>query len=174
MNKCIAMLFRIALICSGISVAGSSQVTVTPAPGTLTAPVVEVVGAAPDSAVQAAGTGYGSLSLGHVAWNSRASQFGLTHSKDRDSFTVSTAVTLRLDCPAADIGRRASIAAILRQADPHYLVSMDEFTLSTAATVINPSIYCGATTRHTFSVRVPVSAPSGPLAANIGFQVTLW
>jgi hypothetical protein len=174
MKKCIAMMFRIALVCGGIAVAGSSQVSVIPAPGTLTAPVVEVVGTASGSAVQTAETGFGSLSLGHVAWSTRTSRFGLTHIKDRDSFTVSTGVTLRLQCPAADLGRRGSIAAFLRQADTHYLVSLDEFTLSTAAVVINPLIYCGATAQHTFAVRVPVSAPSGPLAANIGFQVTLW
>jgi len=173
MKQRIAMGLRMGLVCGGQVVIGWSQTPVSAVPAAFAAPVVEVIALPTGAAVQAAGAGFGALGLGHVSWASQKSQSGVTQVKDESSFSITTRVGLRLDCPRADAGRRASIAAVLDQLEARYVVSIDQITLSTAPVIISPIASCGSTTLHTFSVKVPVSASAGPIAANVRFQVTL-
>jgi hypothetical protein len=113
------------------------------------------------------------MNLGHISWAPKNATLGLTQTKDSSSFSITTGVSLRLDCPAADAGRRASVRAFVQQVDSRYVISLDGTALSTAPALIDPMTFCGSTTQHTFVVRVPVSSPAGPVGANIGFQVTL-
>lgn len=172
MKRQITRMFQIALFYGQIAI-GWSQIPGLPLSDAPAAPVVEVVAAPAGAIVQAAGAGFGMLGLGHIGWTSQNQQFGVTHTKNDKSFTITTAVGLFLSCPTTDTGRRASISAALQQPDPRYVVSLDEVTLSTAPTTISALTSCGSTTQHTLSVKVPTSASAGSINANVGFQVTL-
>jgi hypothetical protein len=173
MEQRIVRSLRFALLCGAQAVFGWSQTPVSQSPATLAVPIVEVVSSPVGAAVLAAGTGYGSLGLGHIGWVTPNTAFGVTHSKTSNSFSMTTKLALLLSCPAADAGRRASIAAVLQQPDHRYVVSLDETTLSTAPVVISVITTCGSTTQHTLSINVPVSSTAGPINANLSFQVTL-
>jgi len=173
MRQQIAITLQIVLVLGGKTVLGWSQTPISPTPGAPIIPVVEVVAAPTGAFVPTAGTGFGSVALGHISWVPQNQQSGLRHAKDGNSFTITTSVGLRLDCPPADSGRRASIAAVLQQPDPRYVISLDEVTLSTAPATISPLVFCGSTTPHTLAVRVPVSASAGSINTNVRFEVTL-
>jgi hypothetical protein len=167
------IVIQLALLCLGESATVWSQTRFSPLTTRRATVVVEVVASPAGAAVRSGEAGFGSLGLGHNSWASEDSQSGVKHTKDGNSFSMATAVGLRLECPAADAGRRASISAVLREPDPRYMVSLDDVALTAAPVVISPLAFCGSTTRHTISVKVPVSSSAGPIDANIGFQVTL-
>lgn len=173
MKQQIAMGLRMGLVCGGQVVIGWAQTPVSALPAAFAAPVVEVVALPTGAPVRASGAGFGALGLGHVSWSSQRPSYGVTQVKDQNSFSITTRVGLRLDCPRADAGRRASIAAVLDQFETRYAVSIDQIALSATPAIISPLVSCGSTTQHTFSVKVPVSASAGPIDANVRFQVTL-
>src|SRR5580658_6878553 len=104
MKHPIAVSLRIVVLCGGPAI-GWSQTAVSLLP---TTPMVEVVASPVGATVQATGTGFGSLGFGHVAWASQTSQFGVSHTKNGSSFSITTNVGLLLACSAADQGHRAS------------------------------------------------------------------
>jgi hypothetical protein len=173
MKQQIANALRIAALYGGQAVLGWTQIPIPSVAAGPTTPVVQVVAAPSGASVQAAAAGYGSLGLGHISWNSQGSQYGVTHSKDTDSFSIKTSVGLQLICPTAAAGHRASIAAVLQQPDPRYTVYLDQVALSSAPSMIAPGVLCGSTTEHTLLVKVPTSSSAGPVNANVSFQVTL-
>jgi hypothetical protein len=136
-------------------------------------PTVEVVSTASGAIVDGAATGFGALNLGNISWARTNAPLGASHTKDRDSFSITTTIGLRLNCPAIVARRYASIAAILQQPDSRYVVFFDQIPLSAGPTEILPLASCGSVTQHTLQLKVPTSARAGPISANIGFQVTL-
>jgi hypothetical protein len=173
MRQHIFFVFEFALLYTGQAAVGWCQGSIPPKSGTLTTPVVQVISAPSGASVQAPTEGLGSLQVGHVSWNPQSSVSGLSHTKDSNSFTITTFVSLRLDCPTAALSKRASIGAYLQQKDPRYVVYFDQIPLSTAPSIISPIASCTSTTQHTLQIKVPTSAASGPIDASIGFQVTL-
>jgi len=162
-----------ALVSLVFAVNGFSQTSTSPTGNAPVTPVVQVVPSPAGGAVRTAGMGVSSLDLGHMSWVLESPGFGLTHTRDKDSFTISTSVGLLLDCPTADTGRRGLISAFLQQTDSRYTISLDGNALSTALAIIGAPVSCASTTQHTLQVRVPVSTPAGPINPTIGFQVTL-
>src|SRR5689334_4232216 len=67
--------------------------------------------------VQMAGVGIASLNLGHIAWAQNSRSWGVTHKKDKYSFTLTTSIGLRLDCGADNAGRLALVSVFLRESD---------------------------------------------------------
>jgi hypothetical protein len=145
----------------------------TAAADPLTTPVVQTVALATGAYIQTAGTGLGLLNLGHVSWAQDPHMFGSTHKKDRNLFSISTVVGLRVDCSAADAGRFVAISAFLQQVDPRYDFYFDGVRLSSASSVVSPSAACGTTAAHALEVQVPTTSAAGAINPSVGFKVTL-
>lgn len=119
------------------------------------------------------GAGQGSLDLGHLQWAQQTSSDGLTHKKDSNSFSISTNVGLRLDCPVSDTGRIGTVTAMLQQPDSRFTVFLDGTKMTLSPSILNSAMLCGSTTQHSFQIQVPITAPAGPISPNLIFQVTL-
>lgn len=140
---------------------------------TLSATVIQVIASPTGGNIRPGGAGHGSLDLGHLAWAQPAAGSGLNHKKAPDSFSISTNVGLRLDCPVSAASRSGIVTATLQQSDPRYFVFLDSAQITLAPSIVNAMMPCGTTTEHLFEIRVPVTAAAGPIYPNVLFQVTL-
>jgi hypothetical protein len=165
--------YAIAAALGAALTANAQPVRQTPTPAPVISPRVQAVALPTGANVQAAGSGFGSLNLGHVSWAHQTQAFGTSHKKDKQSFSVSTKIGLRLECSAADTGRIVSVAASLQQSDSRFNIAIDGVRLSTSPAVFSPSVLCGTTGEHTVEIGVPVTAAPGPISPSLIFQVTL-
>lgn len=108
----------------------------------------------------AAGTGV--VDAGTMSWRG-----------GRERFTVTTrTVTVRIGPASPEARGRATLRAFLETPDPHATIRIDGIVLGTAPRVIRRGAPIGIPFTHRLEIEVPVSAPEGPLAATIGWEVT--
>jgi hypothetical protein len=84
---------------------------------------------------------------------------------------TSETIQIRLDRRGGSRGS-ASLRAYLASPDARCSIRIDGRLLGAAPVVIDPQIPIGAVTSHRIDVEVPVSAPDGPLATTIGWEVS--
>lgn len=81
-------------------------------------------------------------------------------------------VLLRIGEPSSEPRGTATLRAYLETPDPRATIRIGGIALSTAPRVIQRHAPVGVTIAHRIDIEVPVTAPEGPLAATIGWEVT--
>lgn len=81
-------------------------------------------------------------------------------------------VLLRIGEPSPEPRGTATLRAYLETPDPRATIRVGGITLTTAPRVIQRHAPIGVAIAHRIDIEVPVTAPEGPLAATIGWEVT--
>lgn len=85
---------------------------------------------------------------------------------------VTRTVVLRIGRASREALGTATLRAFLETPDPRAQVRVDGILLGAAPRVVRRHAPIGIATTHRIEIEVPVSAPEGPLATSIGWEVT--
>jgi hypothetical protein len=102
------------------------------------------------------------VDAGTISWRGGRNRFSVT----ARTFAV------RIGPASAEARGRATLRAFLGTPDPHATIRVDGIVLGTAPRVIQRGAPIGIAVPHRLEIEVPVSAPEGPLAATIEWEVT--
>ena len=86
--------------------------------------------------------------------------------------TTTRTVLLRIGRASREVRGTATLRAFLETPDPRATVRVDGVVLGAAPRVVQRHAPIGVAVTHRIEIEVPVSAPEGPLAASIGWEVT--
>ena len=150
---------RISPVAAGTTVALYLSLILTPS---LQAGARRRAAAGPPPSLSLTFVGTGVVDAGTMSWRG-----------GRERFTVTTrTVTVRIGPASPEARGRATLRAFLETPDPHATIRIDGIVLGTAPRVIRRGAPIGIPFTHRLEIEVPVSAPEGPLAATIGWEVT--
>ena len=91
----------------------------------------------------------------------------------RKRYSVTTRTFgVRIGPAAREARGTATLRAFLATPDPHATIRINGTIIGTAPRVIQRHAPIGITLTHRLDIEVPVTAPAGPLAATIGWEVT--
>jgi len=97
----------------------------------------------------------------------------MTWSGGRNRFSVTTRrFAVRIGPQSRDARGTATLRAYLETTDPRATIRIDGIVLGTTPRVIQRNAPIGIAVTHRLEIEIPVSAPEGPLAASIGWEVT--
>jgi hypothetical protein len=131
----------------------------------ITVRVVPLAGSAP---VMGAGTGQDTLELGNASYASQR-RGAVTISKHPGYFTITTEFGLQLEPASGATTGAATLSAYLIDPVPYCSYYLDGVHLTSVAQPITLELRYGAVSTHRLEIRVPVTAPAGPLQASIGW-----
>ncbi len=102
------------------------------------------------------------IEVGTISW-----------SGGRKRVTVTTRkFGVRIGRPSREARGTATLRAFLETPDPRATIRIDGIVLGAAPVVIAAHAPIGIDVTHTLEIEIPVTAPEGPLAAAIGWEVT--
>ena len=113
----------------------------------------------------------GTLDLGRVSYRGGAATDGVTITRRKGSFVVSTVFGLRVGS-ASGTGT-AKLVGMVTEVNANNRVSVDGVRLTVVPQVIQMALPCGAVTTHRLEIEVPTDAPAiaAQVAQSIAFQV---
>ena len=79
---------------------------------------------------------------------------------------------IRIGRPSREARGTATLRAFLETPDPRATIRIDGILIGAAPVTIDRHAPIGVTASHTITIEIPVTAPDGPLAATIGWEVT--
>lgn len=85
---------------------------------------------------------------------------------------VRRTVNVRIAGSTSDARGTATLRAYLETPDPRATIRIDGIVLGATPAIVQRGVPIGANVPHRLEIEVPVSAPEGPLAASIGWEVT--
>lgn len=89
----------------------------------------------------------------------------------RYSVTART-FAMRIGAESREARGTATVRAFLETPDPHATIRIDGVVLGAAPRIIQRNAPVGIAVTHRLEIEVPVSAPEGAIAANIGWEIT--
>lgn len=115
--------------------------------------------------------GQGTLDLGRVSYLSGSTQEGVTVTRGKRTFMVSTRFGLQVGSPGND--GTAKLLGVLSGINPAIRVAIDGVNLSPAPEIISMALKFGAVTEHRLEIEIPVSLPeaAAQVLDAISFQV---
>ncbi|HYO76985.1 MAG TPA: hypothetical protein VE010_11020 [Thermoanaerobaculia bacterium] len=133
--------------------AGGRQraVAVTPPPSGLSLTVLETGRAS--TAVVDAGT---------ISWRGGRRRYSVT----------ARTFAMRIGAASREARGTATVRAFLETPDPHATIRIDGIVLSATPRIVQRNAPIGIAVTHRLEIEVPVSAPEGAVAANIGWEIT--
>jgi hypothetical protein len=134
----------------------------------ITVRVVPLPGSAP---VIGSGTGQGTLELGNASYASERRGAVVIH-KHPDYFAITTQFGLELEPVTGTTAGAATLSAYLVDPSPNCRYYLDGVRLTSAVQAISLQLRYGTVSTHRLEIRVPVTAPAGPLQDSIGWVVS--
>lgn len=89
----------------------------------------------------------------------------------RYSVTART-FAMRIGAASREARGTATVRAFLETPDPHATIRIDGIVLGATPRIVQRNAPIGIAVTHRLEIEVPVSAPEGAVAANIGWEIT--
>ena len=90
----------------------------------------------------------------------------------RSVATTTRTFGVRIGQPSRESRGTATVRAYVENADPHATIRIDGVVLGNAPRLIQRNAPIGITVMHRLEIEVSATAPAGPVAATVGWEVT--
>lgn len=170
---CVILLFSLvpALWCQAGSSAEKSGTRAVRAKETVPAIWVNFVPIPSGAPVRSAKGDLGTLDLGRISYMGGATTEGVTVTRKKKSFVVSTLFGLRVGSESGT--GTAKLVGMVTEVNANNRISVDGVRLTLVPQVIQMAMPCGAVTSHRLEIELPTDAPdiAAQVAQSITFQV---